>query len=60
MREKYFEIYKASQKRAAGALYISSGNWPMGQAFSVLPEYLLRFVLRYRIAVSGESPFGLF
>jgi len=32
----------------------------MGQAFSVLPEYLLRFVLRYRIAVSGESPFGLF
>lgn len=32
----------------------------MGQVFSVLPGHLLRFVLRYRIDVSGESPIGFY
>jgi hypothetical protein len=56
--DEFFGVEEESGTRAAGVFYISSANWPMGQAFSVLPEHLLRFVLRYRIAVSGESPIG--
>jgi hypothetical protein len=44
--EEFFGVEEESGKRAAGVFYISSANWPMGQAFSVLPEHLLRFVLR--------------